>query len=467
MKKSLYIIFLFLSILYAEEFFPKKTDIVNLSLDEKKFLIENSIDCVVIDRWPPFNFKENGKLVGISQDFWELIKKKTLIKSECRSVKSFDEVINLIKNKEADITLSTAFVENRLYYGRFSNPYVSYPIAIATDVNENYISSTSMLNGKKVAVGKSYSVYHILKSKYPEIKFIEVEDNIEALRLLSRGEVFAVVDILPVLSLVISDYGFKNIKISGTTEFNFDIRFMVRNDYEELIPIINKGIEAVSKDELNEIKSRWLSVRLETVIDYKKYWEAMFIIVVILLIIFYRQFILNRHNRKLQEANEEIEKKTLELEVKTKELAKQKELFEKIYKESTDGIFLMALEDKKIIDCNSSTLRILSYDDKKEFLALCLEDLFPFNQPSGLSSIFKLYKYIDKAILEGSSSFEFVFKNKNSKQIWVEVVFTTIDLDNNKTSVNLLSDLSNKGIKVRVLYIKKPNLENAFIKLMD
>ena len=30
-----------------------------------------------------------------------------------------------------------------------------------------------------------------------------------------------------------------------------------------------------------------------------------------------------------------------------------------------------------------------------------------------------------------------------------------LDLDNNKTSVNLLSDLSNKGIKVRVLYIKK------------
>ena len=42
-----------------------------------------------------------------------------------------------------------------------------------------------------------------------------------------------------------------------------------------------------------------------------------------------------------------------------------------------------------------------------------------------------------------------------------------LDLISNKTSVNLLSDLTNKGIKVRVLYIDKPNFENTLIELMD
>lgn len=48
--------------------------------------------------------------------------------------------------------------------------------------------------------------------------------------------------------------------------------------------------------------------------------------------------------------------------------------------------------------------------------------------------------------------------------IWLSA---ELDLRNNKTSENLLSDLLNKGIKVRILNVKKQNLENAFIELMN
>ena len=48
--------------------------------------------------------------------------------------------------------------------------------------------------------------------------------------------------------------------------------------------------------------------------------------------------------------------------------------------------------------------------------------------------------------------------------IWISA---ELDLRNNKTSENLLSDLLNKGIKVRILNVKKQNLENAFIELMN
>lgn len=65
-----------------------------------------------------------------------------------------------------------------------------------------------------------------------------------------------------------------------------------------------------------------------------------------------------------------------------------------------------------------------------------------------------------------STNFPYL-KIKDAREIDSDWIAIDLDLDNNKTSVNLLSDLSNKGIKVRVLYIKKPNLENAFIKLMD
>lgn len=326
-----------------------KSSIVNLTGSERAFLIKNNLKCVTTNSWAPFNFTESGRLNGISYDFWNLIKEKTLISSTCKGFDSFHDVLDLIKNKKADLTISTAITDDKLLYGRFSIPYVSYPIAIATTLDKRYISDTKSLNNKKVAVGESYSAYQILKDKYPNIEFVEVKDNFEALRLLSKGDVYAVVDILPVLSHIIGNYGFKNLKISGTTEFDFDVRIMVRDDYEELIPIINKGITAITKKESQDIKNRWLSVKFENLVNYSKLWEIGLIILIILLILFYRQYILNKHNKKLQEANHEIEIKTTELQRKSRQLAKQKELFEKIYYESSDGIFLMSLNDKKLL----------------------------------------------------------------------------------------------------------------------
>jgi len=461
MKKILFLICgLFYILLKADNSLIYKTNLVDLTNEEKLFLIEKHFDCVTTKNWPPFNFQENGKLVGISHDFWELIKNKTLINSSCRYVDSFQEVVNLVKEKKADIALSTAITDSELYYGRFSKPYVSYPIAIATTLNEPYISSTSSLSNKKVAVGKFYSTIQILKSKYPDIIFVEVEDNIEALKLLENGEVYAVMDILPVLSLIIADYGFKDIKISGTTEFNFDVRFMVRSDYENLIPIINKGIESITEKEENEIRNRWLSIRLSNVVNYSNFWEVGLIVLLALLILAYRQYILNKHNNKLQEANEEIEKKTKELEHKTNQLAKQKELFEKIYHESTDGIFLILLDNKKIIDCNESALNILKYKNKNEFLALEFSNLFPIKQPSGLSSVFNIYKMLDVAITKGSNSFEFVFKDKRDRNIWLEVVFTTITIDEKNLMHIVLRDIDKRKEMEEELNILTHNLED-------
>ncbi len=406
-----------------------KSSIINLTGSQRAFLIKNNLKCVTTNSWAPFNVKESGHLRGIAYDFWNLIKEKTLISSTCKGVDSFHEVLDLIKNKEADLTLSTAITDDKLLYGNFSIPYVSYPIAIATTLDKRYISDTKSLNNKKVAVGESYSSYQILEDKYPDIEFVEVKDNFEALRLLSKGDVYAVVDILPVLSHIIGNYGFKNLKISGTTEFDFDVRIMVRKDYEELIPIINKGIASISKKESQDIKNRWLSVKFENLVNYSKLWEIGLIVLIILLILFYRQYILNKHNKKLQEANHEIEIKTTELQRKSRQLAKQKELFEKIYYESSDGIFLMSLNNKKIIDCNNVAFKLLSYDNKEEFINLKEEDLFPINQLDGLNSIVHMHKNINIAIEKGSNTFEFLHNRKDDKKIWLEVVLTPIDID--------------------------------------
>ena len=53
---------------------------------------------------------------------------------------------------------------------------------------------------------------------------------------------------------------------------------------------------------------------------------------------------------------------------------------------------------------------------------------------------------------------------KEIDDIWLSA---ELDLKDNKTSDTLSSDLFKKEIKVRILNVKKSNLENAFIELMN
>jgi len=433
--KNIFIFFtvigLYLNPLIANDKELNQNDIkiINLTPEEREFLIKTKIKCVVATDWNPFNYMDNGKLAGISIDYWELINKKTLIDTKCEGVNSYKKAIKMVQENRADIVLSTSITEDKVGTALFSVPYISFPMAIATTNDKRYISDITVLDGKKVALRNSYDSYTFLKTKYPKIDFIEYADTIQALKALSRGEIFAVIDILPSLSQVIADYSFKDIKISGTTEFNFDIRIMLRKDYDELLPILNKGIISISKDEAQAIKNRWFSVRVEKVVELAYLWETVTVIMFFIFILFYRQYILNKHNKKLKQANDEVEKKSFELEKKTKELVKQKILFEKIYYESTDGIILLKANDMTIIDCNQSAYRMLEYETKTEFIIEDIFNFFPKNQPDTLNSKSRFKQMVLIAVKSGSNLFEWVHKTRKGNNIWIEVVITAISIN--------------------------------------
>ena len=436
----------------------KSSSIVSLNKQQKDFLIKNSnLNCVIAGNWPPFEIEYNNQISGMGKDYWDLIKRKTLIQSNCKAVDTFTKVLKLIENKKADLTFATAMTEDKLKFARFSKPYASYPVAIATTNDKRYISETASLSGKKVAVGKNYSAYYLLKQKYPKIEFIKVKDNYQALKLLSKGDVHAVVDILPVLSYMIGQYGFNNIKISGVTEFNFDVRVMVRKDLSELIPIINKGIDKISKKEDQEIKNKWLSVKYENIIDYTKIWQIAIISFIVILILVYRQYILNRHNKQLQEANSKIEEKT-------KQLAKQKELFEKIYYESSDGIFLYDINKKKIIDTNEVTLNLLAYENKEQFLNLKFDSLFPEFQADNSNSLEKISEMIRVCLLKGTNNFEMIHKKSDNSLIWLEVVTTFLTIDEKDLLHIVLRDISTRKKMEEKLNILTNKLEHRVEK---
>ncbi len=275
--------------------------IVPLSVDERSFLHTKLIRYTTTLASPPFNFSTelDPQLQGIAADVWNVIVERTGMKTSYTPASTWAAVANAIKTKSADVTLGTSISTDKEPYAIFSKPYASFPNVIVTNKTIDFLPGLESLEGKRVAVGEGYSIADTIASHYPKIVIVNVEDTREGLKLLSSGRVDAVVDILPVIAYLINADHYTDLKISGTTEFNFDIRMMIRNDYPELKSIVDKGIDSISIAERQKIFNRYISVTYENRVDYSWVYRIGILGVIIILIFMYRQFEMGKYNKRL------------------------------------------------------------------------------------------------------------------------------------------------------------------------
>jgi len=280
-----------------------------LTKKERNFIKNHTLKLSTTATWIPFNFKDTkGKVSGIGIDYWKMIAKKVNLKYKIYIAKDFTEVLNNIKTKKYDLNMATSKTLDKESFALFTKTYEKFPIAIATKKISNFITTGVDLENKKVAVGKSYSTYYLLKNMYPKINFILTKDTKEALNLVHNGSVFAAVDIEPSLRYQIIKNGFKDIFITGITGVDFNLQIMVRDDYSTLVSILNKAINAISNQERIEIYKKWMGVKKQQT-DYLlivKISLFFFLIILILLYFYIRQ---KRFKKEVENLNKTLEKR--------------------------------------------------------------------------------------------------------------------------------------------------------------
>ncbi|MGD9970572.1 MAG: ABC transporter substrate-binding protein [Sulfuricurvum sp.] len=272
-----------------------------LSIDERSFLHSKTIRYISTSTWPPFNFRNetDGRFGGIANDFWNLIVQRSGMKSTFIEADNWKQVLDAIRFKTADLTLGTSTTPEKEHYALFSKPYASFPNVIVTDKSIDFLPGLSALAGKRLAIGEGYGVAELIAKKYPAIHIVFVKDTKEGLKQLSGKKVDAVVDILPVVAYLINSGHYVDLKISGTTEFQFDVRMMIRKDYPELKSIVDKGIDSISSEERERIFNRYISVTYEESIDYDWVYGIGIAALLIIALFVYRQFEMGRYNQKL------------------------------------------------------------------------------------------------------------------------------------------------------------------------
>jgi ABC-type amino acid transport substrate-binding protein/signal transduction histidine kinase len=389
---------------------------INFTEKERIFIKNTKIKGTSTKSWAPFNYLDNdNNMKGISIDFWNYIVNKANIKTEFLPNENFVESVNSIKNKSNDIIFGTSETKERNNYAIFSETYFKSPLGIATLQDKNFIKNASELLGKKIAVGRNFSAHRLLQEKYPNMDFVFVKSVKEGLEYLSDNKAYAYIDIMPVLTYNIKNLGFTNIKITGQTGIEFNLKFMIRDDYVNLQSIVNKVLKQMTYIEKEKIFNKWLKTKFEEKPDYSLLLKIVLVFIVILLFVVYKNRQLLQYQKKLELAKNETEKSLNN--------------FKTLIELNVAGILI--IRDKKIVYLNDEAANILEYSSKNELINIEVSEIIKVEKLSNLCDI-----------LSSSDSYEMSALSKTNKIIPVLLKGKEVEFDNLPSHIISLVDLT-------------------------
>ncbi|WP_292658555.1 transporter substrate-binding domain-containing protein [Nitratifractor sp.] len=255
--------------------------------------------------WEPIEFAKGGdmsQMSGIAIDILKLLEPKLNVEFRNVPTHSWVESQQFLKAGRCEILPAAIATKERKQYARFTHPYLIYRLAIITRDDKPLVKDLSEIADKSVARKKGSGLISRLRHLYPTIKIIETQDYLDSLRKVESGEAYCTIATLPVASYYINRFGLKGLRIAGYTDMRYRLSIAVTKQEPELLATLDRALTQVTPREKNAIYKKWIgNKKLVEPYDYRPIYYALGAIALIVLILLYRQILLSRLNRRLNE----------------------------------------------------------------------------------------------------------------------------------------------------------------------
>lgn len=212
--------------------------------------------------WAPFDFVDmNGIYTGLAKEYLDYISTVTNLKFEIVTGQNWSQLLSDLKNKKLDLLPAIYISKEREAYANFTMPYLALADYYITKKEHPEISDMKSLYGKPVVVIKGYDVASWMKVKHPQVRLIEVDTILDALRSVESGEATAFINDNPSTTYNIEKHFISGLKINSVVKNRVPIslHMATSSDKKILTDILNKAIKNISKEKKREVTKRWMS----------------------------------------------------------------------------------------------------------------------------------------------------------------------------------------------------------------
>jgi len=309
----------------------------------------------------------------------------------------------------------------------FSIAYLTMHGAIFVREDESGVRTVEDLKDKAVLVMEGDNAQEYLLRQKIAAKVVAVASFKEAMLLLSQGKHDAVV-VQRLMGLqLIKTLGISNLKVVGPPihEFVQRFSFAVPEGEKELLSELNEGLAVViANGTLEKLKQKWFGPLDQKEPPVRLYGVLLLSLAGAFLFSFWIARVWQRSLR-------------VQVIEKTREIEKVKHLNQVVFDRAKDGILIVDLESKGILDANESAVARLGYS-REELCEMTVADI------NGEANPKAAIRRIQHEARQHATSFITVHKAKSGKLIPVEIANSELMIEGRKSMISFARDLTDR-----------------------
>ena len=206
---------------------------------------DNKLVMVTEAGFAPYEYYENGEIVGVDVDIAKEIAKELGKELVIKDI-AFDSIINEVRTGKADIGVAgISYSDERAKKVDFSINYsVSKQVVIVK--NDSFINSINDINDKKIAVQLGSVADTYVTENYKNAEIVRQKKYLAAIEDLKVGKVdLVVMDELPAKEIIEKNSGIKILDGELTSD---SYGMIVKKGNTELLETVNKVLNRLSSD---------------------------------------------------------------------------------------------------------------------------------------------------------------------------------------------------------------------------
>lgn len=236
---------------------------INLSDEEKRFIAQNPVIRVQNESdFPPFNYQVDDTPVGYSIEVINEVAKRTGLKVELLTGKTWAQYLQMLHRSEMDAILNITYTPEREKLVNFTDGYAStsrYALTRQEDVYK--VSLLEKDPTLRIVVAKGFSINPVLRRLFPNHQYVEVNSVPEALEKIKnyQGDIYFAHDV--VINYYIQKHFLSGLKLTPLPpefgEQTTSLRLATRKGNDVLHSILNKGLRDISEAEWIALRNKW------------------------------------------------------------------------------------------------------------------------------------------------------------------------------------------------------------------
>ncbi len=257
---------------------------IEFTEEERRFIEQHPTIKIGIDPgFMPFEYlDENGNYTGITADYLELLSERLGVEFQIVQGLTWPEAYEAAKNKEIDLLPAISKTIEREEYFLFSKEYYNFKRVMVTQSDNQDLQDIDDISGRTVAVQRNSSHHSYLMNR-PEVN-LSLYDSVEvALTSVANGNEEIYLGNLATTNYLIRSTGLTNLRyIAFESEKPLGLHVAVRDDWPELLSIVNKGLNTIREEEQLAIHKRWIGVTSE--VDYGPFLRIIFAVALLAIV---------------------------------------------------------------------------------------------------------------------------------------------------------------------------------------